>query len=157
MMRQNVFDEYGDVVGWFKLNAATRYEEGTRWDGSNHISLATGSQWDHEALYKTKGGQWVKNWWSQYQGTCERWNYITEEDAKTWMIQNEYECDDIERLFGEKLPEETGPGRPAVGKTYSVKIEDAVIERIDQLATERDSSRSAIIREAINLFLMRRV
>lgn len=38
------------------------------WNGSNHISQATGSQWEHESLLRTAGGWWVLHRWSQWQG-----------------------------------------------------------------------------------------
>ena len=53
MRRQALTDGTGR---WFDLDAAKRFDEATIWDGRNRISLATGSQWDHEALYRT--GQW---------------------------------------------------------------------------------------------------
>lgn len=54
---------------WFNEETATEYPENTYWNGNNHISLATGSQWDHELLYCTKGGAWVLHRWSQWQGS----------------------------------------------------------------------------------------
>lgn len=76
-----------DAGGWFDLDAAERWEETTRWDGSNHISKATGSQWEHEALYRTRSGSWVLNHWSQYQGRPETWEQIEPKDAAAWLIR----------------------------------------------------------------------
>ena len=39
-------------------NATASWEEGTRWNGNNHISLATGSQWDHQKLYRSRRGRY---------------------------------------------------------------------------------------------------
>lgn len=41
---------------WFNPDAAKEYEEATWWNGNNHVSKATGSQWDHEKLYLTPKG-----------------------------------------------------------------------------------------------------
>ena len=83
MTRQNL-----DNGTWFDRSAATEYTEDTWWDGKNHISKATGSQWDHEELYKTAKGKWVKRWWSQWQGSGESWEIISEKAAYTWLIKN---------------------------------------------------------------------
>jgi hypothetical protein len=72
-----------DGSGWFDLDSAERFDEATIWDGRNRISLATGSQWDHEALYRTANGRWVKHWWSQWQGTVA--------EAAAWLVQNGYD------------------------------------------------------------------
>jgi hypothetical protein len=79
-----------DTGGWFDLEAATTFAESTVWNGNNHISVPTGSQWDHEHLYYTKSGNWVLNQWSQYQGSIETYEQIGEDSAIEWLIQNEY-------------------------------------------------------------------
>lgn len=40
---------------WFDGEKAQQWEEETYWNGNNHISKTTGSQWEHETLYRTKG------------------------------------------------------------------------------------------------------
>jgi hypothetical protein len=78
---------------WFDLERAKMYKEDTWWDGNNHVSCATGSQWDHEALWKTASGRWALNHWSQRQGSPDYWAEISEEDAARWMIKNNQDCD----------------------------------------------------------------
>lgn len=73
---------------WFDVNAATKYEEAARWDGRNMVSVATGDQWEHEALYRTKGGRWVLNHWSQWQGSSEAWTEISATEAAAWLTAN---------------------------------------------------------------------
>ena len=75
---------------WFDVDAATRFEEDTWWNGNNHISKATGTQWDHEALYRTASGTWILHWWSQWQGSEDRWTELTAEQASAWLIKNEH-------------------------------------------------------------------
>ena len=53
------------------------------WDGRKRISRATGSQWDHETLDHTKHGHWFRHWWSQWQGTLDRWEEIDEAEGPT--------------------------------------------------------------------------
>lgn len=75
---------------WFNSKKAKSWEEGTNWNGNNHISLATGSQWEHEILYRTRGGIYVLHCWSQWQGSGESYEEISAEDAARWLSRNEY-------------------------------------------------------------------
>jgi len=88
MRRQALTDGSGR---WFDLDRSVRYEEATFWDGRNRISRATGSQWDHEVLYRTAGGRWVKHWWSQWQGSVDRWEEIDPVEAAGWLVRNGYD------------------------------------------------------------------
>jgi len=76
---------------WFDLESATMYKEDTWWNGNNHISCATGSQWEHEALWRTKSGRWILNHWSQYQGSSESWEEISDVEAAKWLVINNEE------------------------------------------------------------------
>ena len=78
-----------DTGKWFDEDAAVKFTEATRWDGRNHISRATGSQWEHEVLYFTRGGRWVLNHWSQWQGSLESYSEVTADEAARWLINNE--------------------------------------------------------------------
>ncbi len=78
-----------DGGGWFETDSAVLFGEMQRWDGRNHISRATGSQWDHEQLYHTRNGQWVLNEWSQYQGSLETHTQIDEDTAIDWLVAQE--------------------------------------------------------------------
>ena len=73
---------------WFDRDKADRYEEDTRWNGNNHVSLATGSQWEHEELYRTKGGRWILHSWSQWQGSTPHWEEISDVTAARWLVVN---------------------------------------------------------------------
>lgn len=91
MARRNIMVGY-DLVGWFNDKAKDHIllEEGTRFDGSNRISLATGNQWDHEALHLTgRNRRWVLNAWSKRQGGGDVYHLITEADAFRWLLMNE--------------------------------------------------------------------
>lgn len=71
---------------WFCPDTAKLYEERMRWNGSNHISCATGSQWEHEQLYRTVGGTYVLHAWSQWQGSTPSYEIIGAQDAHAWLI-----------------------------------------------------------------------
>lgn len=74
--------------GWFNPDSAQAFEEATRFDGRNQISCATGSQWEHETLYRSVKGAWILRHWSQWQGSTESYLRITSEEAAAWFIAN---------------------------------------------------------------------
>lgn len=75
---------------WFDREASESFEEDTFWDGNNHISRATGSQWEHEVLYRTNSGLWILHSWSQWQGSRPSWVEIDPGAAARWLSINEY-------------------------------------------------------------------
>jgi hypothetical protein len=100
--RVNIYDRYDYetvFVGWFDRTAARAFEEDEWWDGSNYISVATDSQWEHEELYRTAGGRWVLHSWSQWQGTRPGWEFVSDEAARTWLLRNHHDKAVIE-FFG---------------------------------------------------------
>jgi hypothetical protein len=93
MSRQNIIDfEGGELVGWFDDSAKNikKFNENTFWNGNNHISKATGSQWSHETLYLTSKGTWVLNHASGHSDTYTR---IDNEQAARWLVTNDCEDD----------------------------------------------------------------
>jgi len=76
---------------WFDPDKAEKFEEKRRFDGHNMISLATGSQWEHEVLYRTAGGRWILHNWSQWQGSSECWDEIDNDRAARWLVRNGHE------------------------------------------------------------------
>jgi hypothetical protein len=85
MKRQALTDGTGR---WFNLETADSWDESCIWDGRNQISNATGSQWDHQRLYRTKTGRWIINGWSQWEGSLETWTEISPVDAAMWFARN---------------------------------------------------------------------
>lgn len=77
--------EGGGVV---TLANATKWHEDTRWDGSNHISCATGSQWEHETLYCNPHGTYVIERDSQHQSTPTTYRKVETEEAAVWLVRN---------------------------------------------------------------------
>lgn len=80
---------------WFDEANATSFEEDTNFDGNNHISVNTRSQWVHEQLYVTDSGMWILNRWSQWQGSRETYLGISEDEAMDWLNQNSIDIDDL--------------------------------------------------------------
>lgn len=68
--------------------ATAHYEEETYFDGNNHISSNTGSQWTHEELYRSSKGRWYLYRWSQWQGSRPSADFIDDEEAAGWLELN---------------------------------------------------------------------
>ena len=72
-------------------NAKKSWPEETYWNGSNHISKATGSQWVHETLFLSAKGRYYIVATSQWQGTPDAAHLITAEQAAAWLLRNDHE------------------------------------------------------------------
>ena len=83
-------------------NALNAWKEGTTWDGRNRISVATGSQWDHERLYKSlKGTYWLESW-SDWQGDVATAEIMSKHDAATWIVLNGHDVpDDLAQIIAD--------------------------------------------------------
>lgn len=71
--------------------AAASYDEATRFDGRNRISIPTGSQWEHEKLCRSRKGNYYIVSWSQWQGSTPHAYWVTDEEAAAWLVLNEHE------------------------------------------------------------------
>jgi hypothetical protein len=89
--------EDGTIVDTAKASGS--WIEDTYWDGRNHISQATGSQWEHEQLYRSaKGRYWLEHW-SQWQGSHARAEWLSREEAARWLLENNHPLpDDLAEL-----------------------------------------------------------
>ena len=72
-------------------NATAHWNEAKRWDGRNHISVATGSQWNHETLYRSRRGRFYVEHESAWQGSTPRAEWVSPEEAARWLLANEHE------------------------------------------------------------------
>jgi len=103
MKRQAMTDGSGS---WFDIDNSECFDESSDWNGSNNISRATGSQTEHEQLYRTKSKKWVLNSWSNWQGTTETWEIVSDGHAAKWLAHNEYMDDDrVKNLFQKEFAE----------------------------------------------------
>jgi hypothetical protein len=83
-------------------NAIDSWEEATRWNGNNHISKATGTQWDHQKLYKSRKGRYYVEHTSQWQGSTPRAEWVSPQEAARWLLQNDHELpEDLEQYADE--------------------------------------------------------
>ena len=103
-MKRIAITENGVKTGrWFDSEKAEMFNEDRKHDGHNWISEATGSQWNHEAVYRTKGGVFIINKYCDYQGSKESHEVISNEEAAAWFIKNNYCDEDIPSVFAESV------------------------------------------------------
>jgi hypothetical protein len=76
---------------WFDAEKAEEWDEDSNWDGNNHISVATGSQWSHETLHRTVGGRWIVHSFSSWSGSVDQFEEISDEAAAAWLVLNGHE------------------------------------------------------------------
>ena len=69
-------------------NATQHWNEDTRWNGNNHISVATGSQWEHQTLYRSRRGRYYIEHESQWQGSTPSAEWVSTEEAARWLLAN---------------------------------------------------------------------
>ncbi len=155
MARVNVFsyDEFDGKIlaGWFDPDKAEVAKEGSRWNGNNHVGVLSGIETSvgGEYLYRTAGGRWIRyvNARDYFNGP-ETYEFLTEDEARTWLIRSEDNDDVLQAHFGE-LEDERGPGRPEVGKPINVRLGDDLLTRVDAVAEKRGKSRADTIRDLI--------
>lgn len=146
MTRVNITNEDGTHAGHFDDDKADTFGEDTEHDGRNTISVATGSQWDHEAVYRTSGGKWVLNAWSNRQGSLETYRFIDDDTARTWLLRNKHD-ESVARYFGAIPDEEDArPGRPEIGGKVTVNLGDLVADLDEYVKEEGVASRAEAIR-----------
>ena len=89
-----------DTGGTLYMGAAVeQYQEDVRWDGHNWISTATGSQWDHQQVNRTRRGKYYLVSWSQWQGSKTEAVAMSLDDAAQWVLRAGYlpsDCGDPE-------------------------------------------------------------
>lgn len=88
---------------WFDSEKAECYKESSYHDGRNFISKATGSQWEHEAIFVTKGGKFILNHWSNWQGSVETYKEISKKEAAEWFGKQDFQDEDIPDVFLEDV------------------------------------------------------
>jgi hypothetical protein len=72
-------------------NATAHWNEARDFNGNNHISRATGSQWDHETLYRSRRGRYWIEHTSQWQGKMDYATWIDSRAAAQWLLNNDEE------------------------------------------------------------------
>lgn len=159
MARTNVYEinEHGErtLAGWFDPMKCESFTEGHRWDGNNNIGVISGAdvRFVDETLYRTPGGRWVRNSdRSRYHNGADVYQFLTDDEARDWLLRSEDNDEAIERFFGDQ-GDEAGPapiGRPSMGDApvVTVKIPADLLARIDAAADDAGVARAEWIRRA---------
>lgn len=69
-------------------NATAKWEDGTFFDGHNRISIATGSQWVNQRLYRSRKGRYYIETVSRIQGQRDHAEWCSPEEAARWLLAN---------------------------------------------------------------------
>ena len=142
----------GAVTGtWFDRDRATKYEEDRDYDGSRWISRATGSQWNHEVLFRTASGRWILNEWSQYGNRLEKYYEVSEATAHAWLLANDH---------ADAVPaEEVEAHEVGAGKTpqRTIRIADDLWFAAQERARAEDTDASGLIRRLLSAYLAQEV
>ena len=93
----------GTVVNTERASAV--YEESTYFDGRNHVSRATGDQWEHETLHLSAKGRYFVEHWSDWQGSRSSADWASEKEAARWLILNGYALPSELAAIGAQLSE----------------------------------------------------
>lgn len=72
-------------------NATQSWQEDDYFDGHNRISKATSSQWEHQTLYRSRKGRYYLEHTSQWQGSHDSAEWVSNEEATRWLLHNEHE------------------------------------------------------------------
>ena len=82
-------------------NSTSRWGEERDHDGSNFISRATGSQWEHQTLFRSRRGRYYVVHVSDWQGSHPHAEWVSPEEATRWLVLNEHEVpDDLKKHVG---------------------------------------------------------
>jgi hypothetical protein len=95
--------EDGTIVDTDK--AQTHWDEDTYWNGHNHISKATGSQWAHETLYKSRKGRYYTEHLSAYHQGQGHVEWLSPQEAARWLLHMEYELPDDLKQYADEIEE----------------------------------------------------
>lgn len=86
-------------------NAVKSWYDAEDFDGRNPISRATGSQWTHQTLYKSRKGRYYIVHDSQYQGSQPHAEWVSPQEAARWLLLMEYELPEDLQQFEEEVAE----------------------------------------------------
>jgi len=85
--------------------AKANWSEASDWNGSNHISRATGSQWNHEDLYLSKKGRYYVVRSSNFQGSSDEMEILSPREAAVWLALNDHDMPDDLREVADEVVE----------------------------------------------------
>lgn len=157
MNRINVYeypapDDYGTDrkrVGSFDRSKAERWSD--KDDYRDAGSEGTGAG---QAVLRTATGKWVLQHWTLWQGQEDRHEFITEDQAREWLLRNSFDTAVEKYMGGEiEIEEDRRPGRPEIGGETKIRFGDELLDRADQLAEAQGISRAELVRRAVYAYI----
>ena len=85
--------------------AVSHWKEDTRWNGSNNISVATGSDRHHELLHLSRKGNYYLESWSNYEDVPNTARFVTPKEAALWLLANGHELPEGLAAFAQEIEE----------------------------------------------------
>ena len=104
-MKFQIQGEDGNQAVLDTAKAAAHWDEHTWWNGSNNISVATGSQWLHEDLYKSRKGNYYVVQRSNYEDVPDKARVLTQKEAALWLLANNHELPEDLAAFAQEIEE----------------------------------------------------
>jgi hypothetical protein len=86
-------------------NATASWQEKEDWDGRNFISRATGSQWEHQTLYRSRKGRYYIEHTSQWQGSRPYAEWVSPQAAAEWLLLMDEEIPEDLRQYVDRVSE----------------------------------------------------
>lgn len=152
MTRINVYDypaaddylsDGPTFAGWFDVSKAER------WDDADYNGNGNGGTGRGQAVIRTSQGRWVLQHWTRWQGESGRHEYITDEQARDWLLRNN-EDEAVAKYFGQIAEEEDRrPGRPAIGGAVHVRLGDDLLAMVEDYASRRSIGQAEAIRRLV--------
>ena len=84
-------------------NASAQWYESTYHNGQNTISRATGGQWGHQKLYRSRRGRYYLESWSDWQDVKPSAEWISNEGAARWLLSQDRDLPDDLKEMADKL------------------------------------------------------
>ena len=85
--------------------ATGRWRERREWDGCNHYGRSSKSQWHDQILYRSKKGNYYVENQSREDGISDSAEWVTPQEAASWLLVNDYNLPEGLAEFDEKLIE----------------------------------------------------
>lgn len=158
MSRVNVYERVSEqdlgyeapkLAGWFEWSKAAR------WSDADYNHNGSGGTGRGQAVMLTAGGRWVLEHWTIWQGGTDRYEYITDDEARDWLLRNG-EDEAVRQHFGEVAEEEDRRGgRPEIGGRITTAIGDERLAVVDSYARSEGIGRAEAVRRLVDAGLER--
>lgn len=94
--------EDGTVVN--TNNASNSWDEETRWDGHDDVSINVGPH-EHQKLYRSRKGRYYLETWSEWQGSVAQAEWVDNAEAACWLIFNKNDLPSELKHLKDKITE----------------------------------------------------